>query len=544
MAGVTIRDLRKSFGTTEVLHGVSIDIDGRRVRRAGRPLRLRQVHAAAHARRPRARHLGRHPDRRRAGQRPAAQGPRHRDGVPELRALPAPDRRRQHGVLADAEERARSPRSTPASARPPRSSASRSLLERYPRQLSGGQRQRVAMGRAIVRDPQVFLFDEPLSNLDAKLRVSMRAEIKNLHQRLKTTTVYVTHDQIEAMTMADKIVVMHDGRVEQIGAPLELYDTPGQPLRRRLHRLAGDEHADRPGRPGDRPPLRHRRRHHAADRTAARRGAGRRRRLRPAPGVDAPRRRHAARPSTSSSRPARRPTSSAASAQPTSSASSASASARRPGEEIRISVEPQATHLFDAASGARIAPEGGRTRRPPPSANPAPTRRNLPDEQHHPQRPDGRRRRPRRRRARSGCRRALAQDIPTYTPEDGASLRMLRWVPFVTGEEEAWNANTAAFTEATGVEVRIDQESWEDVRPKAAVAANVGSGPDMVMSWFDDPFQYPDKLDRGDRRSPRRSARRTAAGTTARRATPCAMASSSPCRSAPSATPSATATAT
>jgi multiple sugar transport system ATP-binding protein len=100
------------------------------------------------------------------------------------------------------------------------------LLDRYPRQLSGGQRQRVAMGRAIVRDPQVFLFDEPLSNLDAKLRVAMRTEIKELHQRLRTTTVYVTHDQIEAMTMADKIVVMHDGIVEQMGSPLELYDRP------------------------------------------------------------------------------------------------------------------------------------------------------------------------------------------------------------------------------------------------------------------------------------------------------------------------------
>src|SRR5439155_1915378 len=99
-------------------------------------------------------------------------------------------------------------------------------LERYPRELSGGQRQRVAMGRAIVRDPKVFLFDEPLPNLDAKLRVAMRAEIKALHQRLKTTTVYVTHDQIEAMTMADKIVVMHDGIVEQIGTPLDLYDKP------------------------------------------------------------------------------------------------------------------------------------------------------------------------------------------------------------------------------------------------------------------------------------------------------------------------------
>jgi multiple sugar transport system ATP-binding protein len=100
------------------------------------------------------------------------------------------------------------------------------LLERYPRQLSGGQRQRVAMGRAIVRDPRVFLFDEPLSNLDAKLRVQMRAEIKELQQRLETTAVYVTHDQIEAMTMADEIVVLHDGHVEQIGTPLELYDRP------------------------------------------------------------------------------------------------------------------------------------------------------------------------------------------------------------------------------------------------------------------------------------------------------------------------------
>jgi len=102
----------------------------------------------------------------------------------------------------------------------------KNYLHRYPRELSGGQRQRVAMGRAIVRDPKVFLFDEPLSNLDAKLRVAMRAEIKALHQRLKTTTVYVTHDQVEAMTMADRIAVMNDGRVEQLGEPLELYDRP------------------------------------------------------------------------------------------------------------------------------------------------------------------------------------------------------------------------------------------------------------------------------------------------------------------------------
>ena len=100
------------------------------------------------------------------------------------------------------------------------------LLERKPSQLSGGQRQRVAIGRAIVRKPEVFLFDEPLSNLDAKLRVVMRGEIKGLHQRLGVTTVYVTHDQIEAMTMADRIVVMNGGKVEQVGAPLDLYDRP------------------------------------------------------------------------------------------------------------------------------------------------------------------------------------------------------------------------------------------------------------------------------------------------------------------------------
>ena len=99
-------------------------------------------------------------------------------------------------------------------------------LDRKPRHLSGGQRQRVAMGRAIVRDPQVFLFDEPLSNLDAKLRIQMRTEIKELHQRLKTTTVFVTHDQIEAMTLADRIVVMQGGRIEQVGTPLDLYDNP------------------------------------------------------------------------------------------------------------------------------------------------------------------------------------------------------------------------------------------------------------------------------------------------------------------------------
>src|SRR5713226_5783374 len=100
------------------------------------------------------------------------------------------------------------------------------LLQRKPRQLSGGQRQRVAMGRAIVRDPKVFLFDEPLSNLDAQLRVQMRVEIKRLQQELGTTSLYVTHDQVEAMTLADRLVVMNDGSVDQIGPPLDLYERP------------------------------------------------------------------------------------------------------------------------------------------------------------------------------------------------------------------------------------------------------------------------------------------------------------------------------
>src|SRR5580692_5173234 len=100
------------------------------------------------------------------------------------------------------------------------------LLDRRPKQLSGGQRQRVAMGRAIVRNPKVFLFDEPLSNLDAKLRVQMRTEIKRVHQKVKTTTVYVTHDQVEAMTLADRVVVMNDGRIEQVGRPHDLYHMP------------------------------------------------------------------------------------------------------------------------------------------------------------------------------------------------------------------------------------------------------------------------------------------------------------------------------
>ena len=121
------------------------------------------------------------------------------------------------------------------------------LLDRKPKELSGGQRQRVAVGRAIVRKPKLFLFDEPLSNLDAKLRVAMRAEISKLHRRLGATIIYVTHDQVEAMTMADRIFIMNKGVLQQSGAADGGLLEAGEPLRRRLHRLAGDEFRRRYG---------------------------------------------------------------------------------------------------------------------------------------------------------------------------------------------------------------------------------------------------------------------------------------------------------
>ena len=127
------------------------------------------------------------------------------------------------------------------------------FLDRKPRALSGGQRQRVAMGRAIVRQPQAYLMDEPLSNLDAKLRVHMRAEIASIQNELGVTTVYVTHDQVEAMTMGDRVAVMRKGELQQVAPPQELYERPGEPLRRRLHRLAGDEPRRGDGRALERP---------------------------------------------------------------------------------------------------------------------------------------------------------------------------------------------------------------------------------------------------------------------------------------------------
>ena len=172
---------------------------------------------------------------------PAAARPRRGDGLPELRALPAPDRPREPRLRAEARGRPSRRRSSRASARPARCSALDALLERLPKQLSGGQRQRVAMGRAIVRRPSIFLFDEPLSNLDAALRAEVRVEIRRLHDRLGATTLYVTHDQVEAMTLADTLWVMNGGLVEQKGAPLEVYERPRTQVRGGLPRLAADE---------------------------------------------------------------------------------------------------------------------------------------------------------------------------------------------------------------------------------------------------------------------------------------------------------------
>jgi multiple sugar transport system ATP-binding protein len=225
MASMEIRDIRKSFGAVEVVRGVSIDIaDGEFVvlvgpSGCGKSTLLRMIAGLENVSSGEIR-IG---DRIVNDVPPKARDiamvfqnyalyPHMTVGENMSFAL-----RLKHASKAEISERTE---------RAARILGLDQLLDRYPRQLSGGQRQRVAMGRAIVRDPQVFLFDEPLSNLDAKLRVQMRTEIKELHQRLKTTTVYVTHDQIEAMTMADKIVVLHDGVVEQVGAPLDLYDRP------------------------------------------------------------------------------------------------------------------------------------------------------------------------------------------------------------------------------------------------------------------------------------------------------------------------------
>src|SRR6476469_7658450 len=225
MASVGIRDVKKAFGTTPVIHGVDIAIDdGQFVvlvgpSGCGKSTLLRMIAGLENI----------SGGEIRIGERVVNHvPPKERDIAMVFQNYAL----YPHMTVADNMAFSLKLRGAPKSEIESRVNRAAEilglmpLLARYPRQLSGGQRQRVAMGRAIVRDPQVFLFDEPLSNLDAQLRVAMRTEIKELHQRLQTTTVYVTHDQIEAMTMADKIVVMHDGLVEQIGAPLDLYDKP------------------------------------------------------------------------------------------------------------------------------------------------------------------------------------------------------------------------------------------------------------------------------------------------------------------------------
>jgi multiple sugar transport system ATP-binding protein len=225
MASVTIRDVRKAYGTTQVIHGVSIDIaDGEFVilvgpSGCGKSTLLRMIAGLENIT----------AGEIRIGNRVVNDvPPKERDIAMVFQNYALYPHMTVAANMAFSMKLRKAPQSEidQRVAKAAGILGLGNLLDRYPRQLSGGQRQRVAMGRAIVRDPQVFLFDEPLSNLDAKLRVAMRAEIKELHQRLKTTTVYVTHDQIEAMTMADKIVVMHDGIVEQMGAPLDLYDHP------------------------------------------------------------------------------------------------------------------------------------------------------------------------------------------------------------------------------------------------------------------------------------------------------------------------------
>jgi multiple sugar transport system ATP-binding protein len=225
MANVSIRDARKRYGSTEVLHGVSVEIeDGEFVilvgpSGCGKSTLLRMIAGLENI----------------TGGEIAIGGrvvnnvaPKERDIAMVFQNYALYPHMTVRDNMAFALSLANAPKAMidEKVAHAAGILGLQPYLNRYPRQLSGGQRQRVAMGRAIVRDPQVFLFDEPLSNLDAKLRVAMRAEIKELHQRLQTTTVYVTHDQIEAMTMADKIVVMNGGNVEQMGAPLDLYDYP------------------------------------------------------------------------------------------------------------------------------------------------------------------------------------------------------------------------------------------------------------------------------------------------------------------------------
>ncbi len=225
MASVEIRNVFKAFGSTEVLHGVSVDIQNEEFvvlvgpSGCGKSTLLRMIAGLEEITKG---------DILIGGRQVNNLPPKDRDVAMVFQNYALYPHMTVFDNMAFSLKLAKAPKAE-IQERVQRAAEILNLsdyLERYPRQLSGGQRQRVAMGRAIVRDPLVFLFDEPLSNLDAKLRVQMRAEIKALHHKLRTTVVYVTHDQVEAMTMADRIVVMHDGIVEQVGDPITLFDTP------------------------------------------------------------------------------------------------------------------------------------------------------------------------------------------------------------------------------------------------------------------------------------------------------------------------------
>ena len=225
MASVAIRNVHKSFGAVEILHGVSVDIsDGEFVTLVGpsgcgKSTLLRMIAGLEGVSRGEIAIGGRVVNDVPPKARDIAMVFQNYALYPHMTVRENMAFSLTLKKAAKADSDARVQRAAEILGLTP-------LLSRYPRQLSGGQRQRVAMGRAIVRDPQVFLFDEPLSNLDAKLRVQMRAEIKELHQRLKTTTIYVTHDQIEAMTLADRIAVMRGGIIQQFASPKEIYNRP------------------------------------------------------------------------------------------------------------------------------------------------------------------------------------------------------------------------------------------------------------------------------------------------------------------------------
>ena len=241
MAEISLARVSKRFGTVEVIRDVSLDVaSGELVvflgpSGSGKTTLLRMIAGLETI------DDGRADDRRGAVGRRCRRAAQPGDGVPELRTLSAHDGGGEHGVRAQEHPRAGRGRSAERVAEAARMLEMEALLERRPSELSGGQRQRVAIGRAIVKEPKAFLFDEPLSNLDAALRARTRVELAELHQRLKSTMIYVTHDQVEAMTLADRIVVLNDCRIEQVGTPMEVYTRPASRFVAGFVGLAGDE---------------------------------------------------------------------------------------------------------------------------------------------------------------------------------------------------------------------------------------------------------------------------------------------------------------